>query len=322
MNADDLISSLMRVLRASRAEVIQLVLSAPYRYKHYQIPKRTGGVRDIYHPAAELKTIQRWLVSNVFSNLPLHDAVCSYRKGVNIRQHAEKHISSNYILRMDFKDFFPSITYRVLDDFFWHHISNGNIECQFEARSILLQLVCRHEERGASKGLSIGAPSSPLISNAVLFDFDVAIHSLCLGLGCVYTRYADDIFISASHPNVLGGLEGEVKRLVAEVLPFLQINENKTVHSSRKNNMSVTGLVLTPQRKISIGRDLKRKIKTEVYLWGEQLLDVDKLLKLRGMVAYVRDVEPDFYDALERKFGSDLMRRLNEGVSSEDDIPF
>lgn len=333
MNADDIIDGLTRLLRATRHEVEQLIFSAPHKYKHYTIPKKSGGVRDIYHPASELKAVQRWLSETVLSELPIHDAVCSYRRGMNIRAHAERHLSSNYFLRMDFRNFFPSISDAVLFRYFEGQVVRGNLDCDVGALHVLSRLVCRQEKASLKRGLSIGAPTSPLLSNAVLFDFDERMVDLGARSQCIYTRYADDMFFSCREKDRLGDVEILVKSVVAELLPFLEINEEKTVHSSRKNFVGITGLVVTPERRLSIGRDIKRQIKTETFLWTLKKLEIDKLIKLRGMVAYIRDVEPDFYATLERKFGLDLIKRLNENVSLveeqlrrrvvlDDDVPF
>ena len=37
-----------------------LARTASFRYKEYTIPKKTGGQRTIYHPARELKLVQKW----------------------------------------------------------------------------------------------------------------------------------------------------------------------------------------------------------------------------------------------------------------------
>ena len=41
--------------------------------------------------------------------------------------------------------------------------------------------------------LSVGAPSSPVISNFCMYEFDNRIHAACNKLEITYTRYADDL---------------------------------------------------------------------------------------------------------------------------------
>jgi RNA-directed DNA polymerase len=93
------------------ARIEALVRSANHRYKVYSIPKRSGaGTRQIAHPSRELKVIQSWMSVRLFRDLPVHASVYSYRQGLGIRQNAEAHKRNRFLLRLDFRDFFPSIT--------------------------------------------------------------------------------------------------------------------------------------------------------------------------------------------------------------------
>ena len=88
----------------------QLARSAPYRYSKFKIPKRSGtGERLIAQPAKEVKRIQRWLLRNDLSQLPMHDAATAYRKGAGIAANARPHANNRFLLKMDFRNFFPSI---------------------------------------------------------------------------------------------------------------------------------------------------------------------------------------------------------------------
>src|SRR6266446_5286765 len=89
--------------------LLKLATTASHRYKTYTIPKRTGGTRTIHHPARELKLLQRWLLQNVLTALPVHTAATAYSKESSIRRNAEMHVANNYILRVDFHNFFPSL---------------------------------------------------------------------------------------------------------------------------------------------------------------------------------------------------------------------
>jgi hypothetical protein len=101
-----------------------------------------------------------------------------------------------------------------------------------------------------------------------------------------------------------------VRALVAELTPRLRINERKSQWLSRKRRVLVTGLVVTPQRQVSVGRALKRRVKTEVYLWIHGKLDNPRVGKLRGLVAYIDSVEQRFTNSLRRKFGAEAIDRL------------
>lgn len=310
MNRRDLIASLCRLLRASEIDVTKLVLTAPYQYKHYRIPKRTGGMRDIFHPTPGLKAAQRWLVAEVLSELRVHPAVYSYVCGIGIRQHAEQHIHSNFLFRLDFSDFFPSIDLAWLEEFLLAEVQAGRLAVEPDVVPLLLRLVCRFSKADRTLALSIGAPSSPALSNAILFGIDDAAHRRCTALDCIYTRYADDLYVSTRHRGVLLTAELELRAIISKLAPKLNVNERKTANVSKKTKRIVTGLTLTPDRRVSVGRDMKRAIKTQVYLSINGQLSPEDTDRLCGLVAFVRDVEPAFFAALVVKFGDDVLERL------------
>lgn len=310
MNRSDLYGVLEKLLRASNTQVQMLLMRAPYQYKHYTIPKRTGGVRHIYHPTPNLKAIQRWMTTNLFCNLPIHSSVFSYRKGRSIKIHANEHLHSNFLLRLDFHDFFPSIDDKWLEEYLLKQIDTGILAIDADTIQDIVRLSCRYDKESKDLALSIGAPSSPVLSNAILFDADQAASTHCLELECIYTRYADDIYISSRTKGRINHAEKLVREAFEHHASKLHFNENKTINVSKKRNRIVTGVTLTPDRHLSIGRDLKRQIKTEVYLWINNSLPTEKMQHLCGLISYARDIEPEFYDSLCKKFGATQIEKL------------
>ncbi|WP_374759155.1 retron St85 family RNA-directed DNA polymerase [Arhodomonas aquaeolei] len=305
-----LLSRLVRELHISPGQAIKLVASAPYRYKHYTIPKRQSGVRHIHHPSRELKTVQRWIVDNIISQLPVHECVYSYRAGRNITQHASLHSRSNYLLCFDFTDFFPSLTYPWVVEYLQDESKNGRVELDDEAIRTVARLVCRHDSASDTLALSIGAPSSPLLSNAMLYSLDDKVSQMASALGVQYTRYADDVYFSTTHPNILQDVENEFRRLVGLLTPGLRLNEMKTNRKSRKARRTVTGLVLTPTHEVSIGRSRKREIRTRVFLFSQGKLTKEDSVSLSGLLSFVSDAEPGFVLRLRRKFGDQIIDSL------------
>jgi RNA-directed DNA polymerase len=317
MTYAELLQTWCRLLRATPQDVTTLLMRGPYQYKHYQIEKRNGGKRDIFHPTPNLKAVQRWLVKEHLQFLPVHDSVFSYRAGRGIRQHAEAHLHSNFLLRLDFKDFFPSITQDWLLQFLLSSAHEGRLSLDDRAIAACMRVLCRFNKLDGSLALSIGAPSSPAISNAILYAADVDAHAQCAELGCLYTRYADDIYVSARDKGVLTDAERLVKGSFSQHAPRLQFNHGKRINVSKKTHRVVTGLTLTPDRRVSVGRELKRAIKTLVYLHVEGKIDPLERPRLCGLISYVRDVEPAFYNSLVLKFGLDTMETLFRSAPGE-----
>lgn len=292
-------------MRVPMSEIELIAHTANHRYKVYRIAKRTGGSREIAHPAKELKSLQRWIADNVFAKMPVHDSVYSYRIGRGIRDHAELHRKGNYLIRIDLKDFFPSITARDVARLVIENRGRLSLPLTAEDLRNICRIVCRNNR------LTIGAPSSPVISNAILYSFDKHWSRVCNHREVIYSRYADDIYLSTNVPNVLGEMYREMRKDLEErEWPKLVVNRRKVVFTSRKYNRNVTGLILTSDRKISIGHDKKRWLRSQVHKFSQGQLPEREASHLRGYLSYVRSVEPVFLQKLRKKYGVTVIRQI------------
>lgn len=283
-----------------------VVRTASRRYRTYDILKRSGGLREINHPTPLLKFFQRWTVRNVISHLPVHACVTSYKQGDTVLKNALAHVQQNYLLKMDFREFFPSINSADIKNVLQRNRSVQIISQLNEAdEAALVSIVCRNGS------LTIGAPSSPALSNAILFEFDNKVSTLCLELGIIYTRYADDLAFSSNEANSLLKIpEAILNILAAQTSPRLEINNEKTVFSSRKHKRIVTGITLTSDKRISIGREKKRWLRSACFKFINGEMTADEASKLRGYLSFVHSVEPDVLNRLKRKFGEASIDRI------------
>jgi len=206
---------------------------------------------------------------------------------------------------MDFANFFESIRardIRILLKRDWAEVSRGFPKADIDR---IAQIVCKDE------ALTVGAPSSPVLSNAVLSPLDSDIHGVCVELGCAYSRYADDLFFSSNAVGVLGRVEELVTEMVEALKsPDLTLNAAKTVHTSKKHRVRVLGLILTPTGDVSIGRAKKREIKALVYRFTQDEIDTETYAYLRGYLAYLYAAEPSFIDALKKKYSVEAVDKL------------
>jgi RNA-directed DNA polymerase len=283
--------------------------TASKRYRVYTVEKRNGEPRRIEHPSREIKAIQRWLIRALIRELPVHEAATAYSKGSSIRKNAELHVRSRYTVRLDFEGFFPSFSGAHVVAYLEKARDESKIALSSEDLTFVRRIVCRHD------ALTIGAPTSPGLTNAMMCEFDTALANWCAARALIYTRYADDLFISASAPDALAGVESKVAEL-ATAFPYakLVLNREKTAHLSRKYRRSITGLVITPQETVSIGRDRKIHLKSDVYAYSKGKLQPEERSRVAGLVAFVRDVEPAFYEILVRKYGRETVEGLQKGL--------
>lgn len=304
----DILQHISDVLLISKKDVINFSLSAPYRYKIYKIPKRNSDkLRTIAHPSKELKFIQRIIVSSLSQTLPVHAHAYAYKKGVSIKENAQMHLSTKYLLKMDFSNFFPSITPRL----FFSKLRQANIDFDEDNKLILENFLFFKSKRNSNLRLSIGAPSSPLISNFVMYFWDVEIENICASKGITYTRYADDLTFSTNNKNVLF----EIPELLQSILPKyslgeLRINHAKTVFSSKKHNRHVTGITLSNNNKLSLGRERKRAISAMIHHFINNKLDADKTSQLIGLLAFANYIESEFYHRMVEKYGKENIDKL------------
>ncbi len=255
-------------------------------YRSFKLPKKGGGDRLIECPRVFLKVVQSFLTDFVFGEMLVHPRVHSFALGRSIVTNAVNHVGKAFVGNVDIKDFFGSISRDLVLRLFIRH---GFQEVEAEALSRL----CTKQNR-----LPQGAPTSPVISNAILYEFDDAVSKYCDARGLTFSRYADDITVS-----------GYSRVSVNEALLFLQqclrelfgleLNEKKTRVSSRGGQQRVTGVVVNESA--APPRRYRRKIRAEFHSASKKPRDyVGQLAVLGGYLGYLK-IFPKLQSARETK---------------------
>ena len=288
-----------------------IINKAPYNYKKYKIPKKKGGDRSIYHPAKETKAVQYALMQLLLNKLPIHDIAVAYRRGFKspLKNTAEKHAQFKYTVNIDIKNFFPSIK---PDDLFTsiYLCRKEDIFTNEEKKLITNILFINMYNKNC---LAVGAPSSPIISNIVMLEIDKLIITAAQRLvqNFALTRYADDITLSCNERGICNKFVDSIKKILETVNnPKLALNTEKTSFSSKGTKRYVLGLSIMPNSKISIGRERKRYIHHLLNKIKYNNINKEKYIYLRGMLSFILDVEPDFYNRLVIKYKEDVFSRL------------
>ena len=294
-------------------EIRQIAYTAPRRYKQYTIPKRDGGSRPIAQPARELKLLQRVILENVLTSFPVHHAATAYAVGRSIKKNAIRHVENRSLMKLDFRSFFPSLLVRdwvrYLERQSPDTLRRANL-AEPDDRRLSSRLLFWGSGTLTPKCLSIGAPTSPSISNILMFEIDEAIAEICRVNQVTYTRYADDITLSASHTSKLILVEKAVREVIRNSgSPKLIFNDEKRGVFTRGQKRMVTGLILTPDNRVSIGRERKRAIKALLDKFGRGLLQEADGAHLKGLLGFAAAAEPDFLTRLRRKYGSEVLDR-------------
>ena len=83
-----------------------------YLYRIVKIPKRTGGVRTLEIPIQQLKVIQKAINNVILSKFNITKEANAYIKKRSIVTNALPHVGAKTLIKIDIKDFFPSINFK------------------------------------------------------------------------------------------------------------------------------------------------------------------------------------------------------------------
>lgn len=289
-------------------EMGRIIETAPARYRSYPIEKKTGGdPRIIAQPARELKAVQRHVATKYLSRFCVHDAAMAYVRGRGIRDNASLHLRNEFLLKLDFQSFFPSIKVSHFRSFM-----RRQKVVEFSAKDLrdLEKVLFWSGEKNSAvpRCLSIGAPTSPMISNILMYDIDSMAAKAASDIGVVYSRYADDIAASGSNRDDLQAFENSLRKIVrsSKVLSLVFNDKKRGLYGPGQRRF-LTGLVLTPTSEISIGRDRKREIKALLHQSVVGTITSHNRAYLKGMLGFSAATEPDFLTRLRVKYGDDAV---------------
>lgn len=143
-----------------------------------------NGKRTIYVPSTELKRVQRLILRKYFKpNWTQRGA----------RVIASIHCGKKWLMKLDIKDFFNSITEEQIKDIITQYVPSGYNPIDKEQIFSICTLYGK---------LPTGAPTSPYIANLILKDFDAEIDTFCSKYNVKYSRYMDDLFFSTDGKTI------------------------------------------------------------------------------------------------------------------------
>lgn len=263
-------------------------------YRSFSIPKRSGGLREIACPHRSLLEIQHWIKENILDRQAVHYSAHGFIKNKSIISNARVHCSSSEILKIDLKDFFPSINLNRVIGVFRRMGYSKNV-------SFYLGALCTLDGK-----LVQGAPTSPVLSNIICVPMDYRIRKLTEKLGYKYTRYADDMTISGE--KIGGALYAYLAKIIEDC--GFEIKQSKTRFLKTKNAKTITGVRVQDGR-MFIPNEMKRRIRHEMHFIFKYGLDshLSKvknkdpkyLQKLLGKLSFWLQVEPMNEYATESK---------------------
>lgn len=239
------------------------------KYTIFDIPKKSGGTREIYAPKKGLKNLLN-ILNIVFQSVYKNHMVShGFIKNRSVVTNAKCHTSKNYVYNIDLKNFFPSIHQARI----WKRLQYPPFNLPQDVVNLIAGLVCYQYKTadGKTDFLPQGAPTSPVLSNIICERLDRKLFKLAKENNVKYTRYADDMTFSSDH-NIYQGKSDflkKIKKIIKE--ENFKINKKKTRLQKRGYRQEVTGLIVND--KVNVSRKYIKNLRTLIYLvnrYGEE----------------------------------------------------
>lgn len=291
-------------------------------YRSFKIPKKTRGFREINAPQDELMTALRELkmiLENIFvpkGYAVYHTSAFAYLKGRNPYDCVTRHQQneSKWKVSLDFHDFFGSVTLdftmRMFSSVYPYCLITENPRGREELEKAL-ELGFLHG------GLPQGTPLSPFITNVIMVPIDFTLANTLRNFdqnSFVYTRYADDIFISSKFNFDYKKVQGLVLKTIKDFDAPFTLNCEKTKYGSSAGSNWILGLMLNKDNAITVGAKNKRRLKAQM---SSYLMDrkngvpwsVQEIQEMEGYRSYVQSIEKEtmtkIIEYLNKRFSAD-----------------
>lgn len=295
----------------------------PLSHYHYRVlQKRSGSIRLVESPKQKLKELQRIILRELLENVPVHPAVHGFVKGRSIKTFAAPHVGQSVVLRMDLKDFFPSIAgprvqglFRTagyperVADMLGAVCTNAAPRRVWKTLGKCLdaEVIAAARELYAWRHLPQGAPTSPALANLCAYRVDCRLSGLAKAAGAAYTRYADDLAFSgdARFGRCLERFAVQVAAILLE--EGFAVHHRKTRVMRQGVRQHLAGLVINEHANVvRADFDRLKAILTNCVRHGAESQNRDGhpafRLHLEGRVGFVAMVNPAKGARLRRIF--------------------
>ncbi len=260
----------------------QVIHKPAYHYREFPIKKASGVDRIVSTPKTYLKVIQWWIADNILNKIQLSDSVHGFRRGKSYVTNASVHLNAKHILNVDIESFFDSITSAQIANVF-------NSLGYAEAGSLTLAALTSKNGTAPT-----GAPTSPMIANAILRPLDSQLEALAAESNLRYTRYADDLTFSS-----LEWIDGAVVDQVSKHVEShgFKLNAKKTKFMGTGDRMEVTGLVTNSG--LNASKEWRNWARGFLHRVSQEPAEnIKELERVRGVYGILRQLDPEKHKRL------------------------
>lgn len=317
----------------SLRKIVERRHAAPYR--HFQISKRSGGKRLICVPCEPLMKVQSFLNRRVLRQFPAHPNSMAYVRGRSIVDCASMHCGCQWLIKLDVRRFFESISerqvFRVFQTLGYRPLVAFELARLCTRVPLKKRAGRQHDRRWANSSkaqsrykhqayhsdqvghLPQGAPTSPALSNMCCQGLDESLLELAHEHRVVFSRYADDIVFSTTQPSSRVECRVIAEKVKVELRRLgLNLNSTKTAVIPPGARKVVLGLLVDGD-KPRLPRQFRKALECHLYhikkhgaahhagVRGFSSVFGLKLF-LEGKLAYATQVEPSYGRELRDRF--------------------
>lgn len=281
-----------------------------YRYEWHTRPGRVPRLLEV--PAPRLRTLQRTILGNLLSPIPLHSAAHGFVPGRSAVSGAAVHAGNLVVINLDLATFFAKVSagrvFGVLRQAGYAeavaHRITGLCTHRVPAR-VLSRMPAGGEPADrfalrqalALPHLPQGAPTSPMLANLAVRRMDSRLSGWAGKFDAGYTRYADDLAFSAGTALARGSDDfiAGVSRIVTD--EGHSLNPRKTRVRGASLRQTVTGVVVNEHPNVTRADfDRLKAILHNCAVLGPELANrqahADFRSHLLGRIAWVASVNP------------------------------
>lgn len=280
-------------------------------YIEFEVPKAKGGTRKIHAPRPWLRKIQRKILDEILAKVPTHDACHGFVRERSTVTNAKPHVGAALVVKLDLKDFFPTVHYRRVRGLFQSLGYNAEV-----ANALAGLTTYRPQlENGDTVWPGVlpqGAPTSPAIANLTCRRLDTRLSNLAAKFGATYTRYADDLTFSfAAMPDIRIGRFLWFVDGICEQEGFIERPDKRRILRA-KHQQRVTGIVVNES--VHVPRADRKRFRAILHNCAKHGVASqakgrpDFESYLAGYAAYVHMVEPE----LGKQWVAEVARLLGE----------
>lgn len=295
-------------------------------YKHFCIPKSSGGVRPIDAPQSELMEALRDLKSILErycgADKLYHTSAFAYIQHRSTLDCVKRHQQneSKWFSKFDMHNFFGSTTIEFVMRMFERIYPLSELAKNAFSSEVFRKAIDLCFLDG---GLPQGTPISPLITNIMMIPFDFELNRWCREHHMVYTRYADDLLISSKNPFRFKDVEEQIESVLAELEAPFHLNRKKIRYGSANGSNWNLGVMLNKDNQITVGRKAKKRFEDLLRRYAlDKKAGTDWALAdvqhLDGIRSYYKMVEGETIDRIvqfmSNKFQVDIKAAIKKDL--------